>query len=131
MQANTLLTVPTALPIMQPNVTNEDLAALCNELSTSDPQSRFNGLCLTDETTATAQARRGLACSLLAIHCGCWYDWLGGWPCAYRSAALAGRCVTLTLLHLAALHPTQAVDDPAAPVAFPFQTVAVESQVSS
>ncbi|PRW33568.1 serine protease [Chlorella sorokiniana] len=61
---------------LKPNVTNEDLTKLCNELSTNDPQSRFNGLCLTDDASASVQA----------------------------------------------------VEDPSAPVAFPFQTVAVESQ---
>ena len=54
------------LPPPQPTVTNEDLAKLCNELATTDPESRFNGLCLKDETTATAQVRGlgGGACSL-------------------------------------------------------------------
>lgn len=47
---------------LQPNVTNEDLANLCNELATNDAESRFNGLCLTDDASAGVQASTLLGC---------------------------------------------------------------------
>lgn len=64
--------------MLQPNVTNEQLFAICSELETQgDPASRFNGMCITDDQMARAQAE----------------------------------------------------EDPESPIAFPFQTVAVESAV--
>lgn len=44
----------------QPNVTNEDLAAICAELATTNATSRFNGICITDEETARAQVQAAL-----------------------------------------------------------------------